>query len=1394
MHGLNILKALLSSFLAIGSVTANVSYVEKAEITVDTDEEEPEPVDEGNIEVSIEEQPAEGNENIVVAVNAQEFAGAVAVMPDDSENRLMVASSDDLSEVLTDVNYTAVEYEGIYVVDFATEQDLSDGVTALTETVGDQNISKDVTFTLDENEDTNEPVKETEILEEQNSEENQEETEQEEPLPNENEEPAVISNNGIEPLPQSQLSEISQEEDKIVVALIDSGVEKGLADEYVNLTDSETVYDENGHGTRMAEAIKEASEGKALILSIKAFDAEGHSSSSTMYAAVKYAMEAGADIINISASANDSQDAVAFKSVILQAQSIGIGVIASVGNQNIDAASRIPANIDGVIGVTNIMDDGKTIIGGYGRYADLGVVTGSTSVATAIVSGLVAAGTLEEHYGIDVFELDEDGEEAIDPIDDHSDWKTDCASVLFIRAAIQQLDGTYIAGAYTTTNGKSDGTRIATYRVYGGTPTWWEDGNTSKAQGGINSGGRTWFYMDNEGSGAYDTNSPEYNHIASSRPYYGNSQYAIYHGWAAGKILGNFQVDQISVTNSNYKYAGYHMEYYENDSQLGGASNSNTEAQARELANQQNAFFYENAYNVGSPSRSVGSPTSLNTGTTIYSSFSKSAAAGGHASYNSSNFGFNNSWRRIHITLAFDLNLPKHDVYVTYKDEDTGNILTPEFKAVEGVFEGGSYSYNTAERVTVNGITYARYAREDGGDPATISGTMGTEDAHYVVTYKRMYNLTINYYEANTENKVHVSHGPEAKFAEDTYSIDSPNVAGYRLVDSDQSVISGTMPAEDVTVNVYYRKTLLSLEKVWNGDVEHDSVQMVILKPDGTTYQTVTLTAAENWKKTINVDYGSTYSIYETGVNAANYTSSCTQNSPCRISTDETVETASITRNASVTNRRINEVTVTKQWTEEDGYLEDRPTEVMAYLVDMDTQEVVLSHVLNNANGWSWTWKDTVIDLQNKQYGVYEDVPDMYDCANYDAASAKPVDIIAGKKSLGTVTLVNEYTPTFPVEKKVFNVQGNDIHEKIVYNGTTLYYTVYVTNPTRRARKFDVEDVIPDNSMYIANTADNGGVYDTSTNKITWTGVEIAGNSTKEFHFNVRAIGQLSAWSEIRNVANAWMQKSSGARNDKTKQTTNEVVNYVPPQRLPTEDYKQVTDSAGTDIDTLYVEKDRNLYYHIPVTNGSPLAKTFTITDEVPANTEFVSVGQSGVNNNGVVTWVADLAAGETKTFEFVVRVTNDNCDIENTAHIAVDEAKWDTNTVYNHTAKIVIDKALSNYYESFGATSFLFKITGTDGSVGYRMIEITNQTDGTTEYTVPMYTEEDTQFTVNELRNARYEYENLDIVSGAAAKVDETAVTSFSDEHRIAEVRYTDSIRKFNKASHADSVTNRVD
>ena len=1320
------------------------------------------------------ENRTNSSDSVLFADDASQFAEAVAQMSDDTETRVMVATDENISEIISNAEYSAVQYDGVYVIDFDSVYDKNLGINELSKVVGDENVVNEIEFSLDNEDDNSGYI-----------------SDPAEPF---------IKETKDETTSGSTLWKRAEEENRPIVALIDTGCAPNYADEYVDLTGSGNLYDENGHGTLMADYINETSNDKALILSIKAFNADGTSTSSLMYAAVKYAIEAEADVINISASANDSQDSAAFKSVLMQAMSLNIGVVASVGNAHVDAYNKIPANIEGVIGVTSMLED-KTITGGYGRYADFGVISSSTSIATAMVTGYMCGPVLEEHLGVDVFELDDDGSEAENPVDDESFWVTDCASVLFVRAAIQQANMTYIAGAYTTVTGKSGGGALATYRVYGATPDWWEDGNTHKSAGGINSAGRTWFYMDNEGSGGYDTNSPEFDHIAASRPYYGNSQYSIYHSWAAGKILGNFQIDQINVSNSLYSYVGYHIEYYDTDAQL-GSSHSNTEAQAKALAASSNAFFYENAYNTGSPAMTFGTPSSLKTGGTIYASFSKSAAAGGHASQNSTNFRYNNSWRRIHITLVFNLNKTPRTLRINYLRKGTTTAVATAHQSTH--VEGDNYSVTSP---SVSG--YVLLPNNEQPDvisgkmasAVTVTGTMPDADRTLNVYYEPLYKLTINYLEEGTGNVLATKH-ESTRIQGATYSVNSPNVSGYRLSNAAQATISGTQPANDVTVNVYYKKLNVLINKVWNGDIDVSSVGITLERVGGGDTRTATLNAAGNWSATFQgVDFDHyTYRYYETTLNTEYYTSTCTASSPCTLGTAETISGNVIRRSGTITNKRKNQITVRKTWTNEDGDTSQRPASVVVHLINNTTKEEVHTATLNSANNWSYTWRNTTLDLKNITYALYEDVPDLYSCDYYDTNHAKVVTLASGKQSVGEVSIENEYSPTFIKHKYVRNASGVNIDKKIVTNGAVLTYVITFVNPTKSPKKFDIEDIVPEHTTFI--DADNGGVNDSGT--VKWSAIQVVGEGTGQVSFRVTAHALPQNLVTITNTAKVWLLRNSGVRiiNDLPDPetgipapNTETRINWVYPMQ-PMFIYKRVTDAVGNDINTQYVVKGSLLYYHITVDNKTTETKTFTIKDVVPENTELAGIENGGVESGGTITWVKEITPDASVVVTFIVRATEDYSDISNFANVIVDETVEKTNTVMNQSALIVINKTIEKYRKDYGEATFLYKITGNDGIVAYRMIDVdTENLSGTTSFAVPYGTAQETTFEITELRNGRYDFESLGTGTPDTTTVsgkDGSAV--FALDKRLSILNYTNKINNWGKLSHAVSADNKIE
>ena len=182
----------------------------------------------------------------------------------------------------------------------------------------------------------------------------------------------------------------AHDQGKLLVAVIDTGCGTE-ADSSINFT-ADSDMDNNGHGSAMARIIKEKSDGKAYILILKAIGDNGEGTISNVTAAVKYAIEQGADIINMSIIAKDSDNMAAFKSVVEDATARSIKVVAAAGNFSDDVSNYVPANVTGVISVGAVTEDGMIAdFSNYGKDLTMSVKgAGSTSEAAAVVSGYLS--------------------------------------------------------------------------------------------------------------------------------------------------------------------------------------------------------------------------------------------------------------------------------------------------------------------------------------------------------------------------------------------------------------------------------------------------------------------------------------------------------------------------------------------------------------------------------------------------------------------------------------------------------------------------------------------------------------------------------------------------------------------------------------------------------------------------------------------------------------------------------------------------------------------------------------------------------------------------------------------------------------------------------------------
>lgn len=101
-------------------------------------------------------------------------------------------------------------------------------------------------------------------------------------------------------------------------------------------------------------------------------------------------------------------------------------------------------------------------------------------------------------------------------------------------------------------------------------------------------------------------------------------------------------------------------------------------------------------------------------------------------------------------------------------------------------------------------------------------------------------------------------------------------------------------------------------------------------------------------------------------------------------------------------------------------------------------------------------------------------------------------------------------------------------------------------------------------------------------------------------------------------------------------------------------------------IDGESVKSGEILLYQISYTNYHREATEVTVTDIIPQYTEYIadSADNGGVFAEGKVTWNLQLAAGESKTVSFKVKVTGDGVVIRNQAEVKEGENTYYTNSV----------------------------------------------------------------------------------------------------------------------------------
>lgn len=241
----------------------------------------------------------------------------------------------------------------------------------------------------------------------------------------------------------------------------------------------------------------------------------------------------------------------------------------------------------------------------------------------------------------------------------------------------------------------------------------------------------------------------------------------------------------------------------------------------------------------------------------------------------------------------------------------------------------------------------------------------------------------------------------------------------------------------------------------------------------------------------------------------------------------------------------------------------------------------------------------------------------------------------SGDDNYNGISFTNRYEPSPDPVKTVTDGSGNSIDDTLVSPGQELTYTIHwVNNAVNATGKYTdaditITDTVPANTSL--ERIGNGGTED-ENHKITWK-IKAEPNQSGTVSFTVKVNETITgANGEIDNTAQV------GNR------TTNITHNYLPG--------KTVDKDANATI-----KVGDELTYTITYKNLEKDAATVTVTDKVPAGTEFVSAYNNGVYENGTVTWnLADVASGKEGTVSFKVRVTIDAVGnaIENQAEVKI--------------------------------------------------------------------------------------------------------------------------------------------
>ena len=269
--------------------------------------------------------------------------------------------------------------------------------------------------------------------------------------------------------------------------------------------------------------------------------------------------------------------------------------------------------------------------------------------------------------------------------------------------------------------------------------------------------------------------------------------------------------------------------------------------------------------------------------------------------------------------------------------------------------------------------------------------------------------------------------------------------------------------------------------------------------------------------------------------------------------------------------------------------------------------------------------------------------------------------VVVGNKTIFKNVDVPEITP----KKDVNNTAPNF--------GENVAYTIVVSNDgISDAKQVVITDTLAKGLKFIG--ANYNGVYDKDTHTVTWT-LDIDAGKTVELKVNV-------------TVEDYGILVNKVTVGDKTS-----LVDIAVPEIIP-DKTANVTDANFGD----------NVTYTVTVTNdGDVDASQVVIVDQLGNDLKYVSSSDGGVwdEKTNTVTWIVDLAAGETKTLNVVATVVGYG---NVTNYLAVGNK---TSKINVNVPEITPNKTVDNKNPNFGDNVTYTIVVSNDGAADAKNVVV---------------------------------------------------------------------------------------